>query len=59
MDRWFEVQRAKEAIRRLNVEIRRPVTEMHDEEAFVVAQVATLQATDPALALQIQSYAMG
>ncbi|KAG6847569.1 hypothetical protein H0H93_007343 [Arthromyces matolae] len=53
MDEHFKIQRAHEEIQRLNIEIRRFITYMKDEEAFLeTRQDATLE-SDPRIAHQI------
>jgi hypothetical protein len=47
---WQRVQRAKEEIVRLNVEIRRVLTHIRDKESFLSSQHAGLMASDPNLA---------
>jgi hypothetical protein len=47
---WQRVQRAKEEIARLNVEIRRVLTHIRDEEKFLSSQYADLMGSDPNLA---------
>ncbi|KAG6858456.1 hypothetical protein C0991_002679, partial [Blastosporella zonata] len=38
MDRYFKMERAREEIRRLNIEIKRVITHMQDKEAFLAAK---------------------
>ncbi|KAJ3553548.1 hypothetical protein NP233_g12617 [Leucocoprinus birnbaumii] len=54
MDQYFKIIRAREEIVRLNVEIRRVITYMHDEERFLKAQELHFTPTDPYLAHQIK-----
>lgn len=56
MDTYFKICRAKEEIKRLNIEIRRVITYMHVEDAYLRHQEGAVAATDPALALQISAY---
>ncbi|KAK7001735.1 hypothetical protein R3P38DRAFT_3326661 [Favolaschia claudopus] len=55
MDTYFKIERAKEEIERLNVEIRRLVTYIKDEREFLLKKVAELQETDPQLAFFVES----
>ena len=55
-DRFFKITRAREEIERLNVEIRRVMTYMQDEELFLEEQESLLQGTQPELAYQINLY---
>ncbi|KAG8703208.1 hypothetical protein FRC09_004300 [Ceratobasidium sp. 395] len=52
---WQKVQRAKEEIIRLNVEIRRIVTHMRDEEAFLAQQYDSIRTTEPDLACALHA----
>ncbi|KAJ3558554.1 hypothetical protein NP233_g11487 [Leucocoprinus birnbaumii] len=54
MDQYFKTVRAREEIVRLNVEIRRVITHMHDEEQFLRAKEAALAPKDAYLAHQIK-----
>lgn len=54
MDDYFKVIRAKEEITRLNIEIRRVVTYLRDEERFLQAKERELSKTKPLLAHQIK-----
>ncbi|KAK7047994.1 hypothetical protein R3P38DRAFT_3306983 [Favolaschia claudopus] len=47
MDTYFKIERVKEEIDRLNVEIRRLVTYIKDEWEFLLKKVAEVQETDP------------
>ncbi|KAG9121164.1 hypothetical protein FRC07_002992 [Ceratobasidium sp. 392] len=47
---WHKVQRAKEEIIRLNVEIRRVYTQIRDEERFLSSHYENLLSSDPDLA---------
>lgn len=53
MDAYFKLQRAKEEIYRLNIEIRRVITYIRDEDIFLRSQEVLVHATDPLLAHQI------
>ncbi|KAJ7430044.1 hypothetical protein B0H11DRAFT_2180943 [Mycena galericulata] len=50
MDSYFKIERAKEEIQRLNIEIRRFVTYMRDEREFLVKKEAEVRAENPDLA---------
>lgn len=56
MDHHFKILRAQEEIQRLNVEIRRLITYMMDEEAFLKKKKEELQEDDPYLAHQVLLY---
>lgn len=56
MDQHFRLIRAEEEIARLNVEIRRVITHLQDEERFLQAQEHRLQKTDSTLAHQLRHY---
>jgi hypothetical protein len=58
MDTYFKIQRAKEEIDRLNIEIRRLVTYIRDERVFLLAKEAEVRETDPHLAFFIGKYRM-
>jgi hypothetical protein len=49
MGTHFKIIRAKEEIQRLNIEIRRPVTYIRDEQDFLVAKEEEIRETDPDL----------
>ena len=55
-DQFFKLQRAREEIKRLNVEIRRVITYIRDEEHFLEEQESLLLDTKPELAHQIALY---
>ncbi|KAF8341119.1 hypothetical protein F5887DRAFT_888021, partial [Amanita rubescens] len=55
-DQYFRMQRAREEIDRLNVEIRRVVTYIADETTFLRAKESSLAQTNPLLAHQIALY---
>lgn len=50
VEAWQKIERAKEEIARLNIEIRRVRTHICDEEAFLVKHYKTLRLSDPDLA---------
>ncbi|HEV7736205.1 MAG TPA: hypothetical protein VGO47_02385 [Chlamydiales bacterium] len=52
---YFKIQRAKEEVIRLNVEVRRLQTYMRNEERFLEQQVEELRTGDLELPLQLQS----
>ena len=52
-DSYFKMERAKEEITRLNVEIRCVVTYMRDEERFLRRRESEIKGGDPSLAHQI------
>lgn len=54
MDQHFKMERAEEEILRLNVEIRRFATYIHDEEAFLLEQETVLSEKQPLLAGQLR-----
>ncbi|KAI5984422.1 hypothetical protein EDD15DRAFT_2375241 [Pisolithus albus] len=56
MDHYFKVCRAEEEIERLNVEVRRIVTYLRDEDRYMKACIAQLQIDHPPLAYQAQHY---
>lgn len=54
MDQYFKMQRAREEIQRLNVEIRRFATYIRDEEAVLLERETALVVPDPPLAVQLR-----
>ncbi|KAG6838459.1 hypothetical protein C0991_011529 [Blastosporella zonata] len=56
MDRYFKMERAREEIQRLNIEIKRVVTHMRDEEAFLLRKEREVACTNKALAYQVYLY---
>ena len=54
MDNYFKLLRADEEITRLNVEIPRFITFMHDEDAYLGTKAKEVGLTDPGLAGQIE-----
>jgi hypothetical protein len=58
MDRFFKVDRAREEIRRLNLEIPRVITHIFDEEEFLLEKEAEFQESNVGLAHQITLYRM-
>ena len=53
MDTHFKILRAREEIERLNVEVRRVATQLHDEDLFLRTQEDIINAINPPLAHQI------
>ncbi|KAG6895726.1 hypothetical protein C0992_013015 [Termitomyces sp. T32_za158] len=56
MDHYFKMERAREEIQRLNIEIKRVVTHMQDEEAFLLAKEVDARSKDAVLAFHIRCY---
>ncbi|KAJ7445131.1 hypothetical protein B0H11DRAFT_1746932 [Mycena galericulata] len=56
MDRYFKILRAREEIKRLNVEIPRVVTWICDENRVLRKKEAELRAADRGMAVQIRMY---
>ncbi|KAJ7883599.1 hypothetical protein B0H13DRAFT_1628990 [Mycena leptocephala] len=56
LDSYYKIQRAKEEIQRLNIEIHRFVTYMQDEKWFLLRQEAEVAVKDPDLAFFIRKY---
>ncbi|KAK7023211.1 hypothetical protein R3P38DRAFT_2532020, partial [Favolaschia claudopus] len=56
MDKYFKICRAREEIQRLNVEIRRLVTWIDDEDKFLRGKYLSFKESDPSLAIQIDLY---
>lgn len=56
MDQYFKLIHAREEIERLNIEIKRVVTHMRDEELFLVAAEKKAAQTDSTLAFHIGNY---
>jgi hypothetical protein len=54
MDQCFKMERAREEIARLNVEIPRVTTYIRDEEAFLLQQEQILSESDPPLSCQLR-----
>ncbi len=55
-DQFFKLKQAQEEIQRLNVEIRRVITYMQDEELFLEEHESLLRDVQPELAYQIGLY---
>jgi hypothetical protein len=59
MDQYYKLERAAEEITRLNIEIRRLVTHIHDEEVFLRREEARVrEECGEALAHQVYRYRM-
>ncbi|KAJ3552822.1 hypothetical protein NP233_g12786 [Leucocoprinus birnbaumii] len=56
LDQHFKIQRAREEITRLNIKIRRVITNMRDEEQFLAAKEDNLKQSDPILAYHVYLY---
>ncbi len=56
MDKYFKLERAREEITRLNVEIRRVLTHLQDEECFLLSKEKEILNTNAALAFQVRLY---
>ncbi|KAF8308652.1 hypothetical protein F5887DRAFT_1068103 [Amanita rubescens] len=55
-DRYFKIEQAREEIKRLDIEIRRVVTHIRDEERFLAEQETLLRNSHPELAHQVACY---
>ncbi|KAJ7728633.1 hypothetical protein B0H16DRAFT_1330810 [Mycena metata] len=56
LDRYFKIQRAREEITRCNIEIRRVITSIRDEKAFLTAKEVEFRESNPALSWCIRRY---
>lgn len=56
MDQHFKILRAREEIKRLNVEIKRVITHIQDEENYLLDQEEKIHTTDPILAYHVGDY---
>ncbi|KXN83359.1 hypothetical protein AN958_01534 [Leucoagaricus sp. SymC.cos] len=56
MDKYFKIVRAREEIARLNIEIKRVITHLRDEERFLLHQEHEYMSIDPSIAYQIHLY---
>ncbi|KAJ6596456.1 hypothetical protein B0H10DRAFT_1635061, partial [Mycena sp. CBHHK59/15] len=56
MDNYFKICRAVEEIKRLNIEIRRVITHIRDEEAFLRQKEVETREIKPAISHQISIY---
>ncbi|KAJ7833444.1 hypothetical protein B0H14DRAFT_2364292 [Mycena olivaceomarginata] len=56
MDSYFKILRAREEIQRLNIEIKRVVTWIDNEDRFLRKKEEELKETDPLLAVQVTRY---
>ena len=55
-DQYFKIERAREEIDRLNIEIRRLITYIVDETVFLITKEESLAGDNPQLAHQISLY---
>lgn len=58
IDHYFKLERAREEIQRLNVEIRRVVTYIRDEDKILRSKEADISLENPGLAHQVKLYRM-
>ena len=58
IDQYFKLERAREEIQRLNVEITRVVTYIRDEERFLRSKEAEVMLVNPGLARQVKIHRM-
>ena len=58
MDSFFKLEHAREEIECLNIEIRRVLTHMHDEDKFLQYKESVVWPTNPSLAHQIYIHQM-
>lgn len=58
MDQAFKLHRAKEEIKRLDIEIRRFATYMRDEDAYLRLKESSIASSNPALANQVEIHRM-
>jgi hypothetical protein len=56
MDSYFKILRAREEIKRLNIEIKRVVTWIEDEDWFLRKMEEKLKETNSLLAVQVSQY---
>ncbi|KAF8194720.1 hypothetical protein K438DRAFT_1446205, partial [Mycena galopus ATCC 62051] len=56
LDSYYKLERAREEIQRLNIEIHHFVTHMKDERTFLVQRESEIKAEDPVLAFFPQKY---
>ncbi|KAG6808178.1 hypothetical protein H0H92_005145 [Tricholoma furcatifolium] len=56
MDKYFRMERAREEIDRLNIEIQRVMTHMRDEEAYLIAKEREVARTDTELTYHVRRY---
>jgi len=54
MTQYFKIQRSREEIERLNIEIPRVIAYMRDEDEYLASMVLKVQVSDPSLAYQIE-----
>lgn len=55
-DEWFKMERAREEVERLNIEVRRLITYIRDENQFLRERESAVEVSDPPLAHQIMLY---
>jgi hypothetical protein len=58
IDHHFKLERAREEIQRLNIEIRRVVTYIQDENVFLQLKEGEVREKNPGLACQVKIYRM-
>ncbi|KAF8209243.1 hypothetical protein K438DRAFT_1502295, partial [Mycena galopus ATCC 62051] len=56
LDSYYKLERAREEIQSLNIEIRRFVTHMKDKRTFLVQRESEIEAEDPVLAFFVRKY---
>ncbi|KAF5341224.1 hypothetical protein D9611_005927 [Ephemerocybe angulata] len=56
MHQWFKIERAKEEVERVKIEIRRVVTFIADERRFLARALESLTAQDPTLAVHLSRH---
>lgn len=56
LDKYFKIERAREEIKRCDIEIRRVITSIRDEAAFLLAKEDQLWDRQPALAWAVRRY---
>jgi hypothetical protein len=56
IDQYFKLERAREEIQRLNVEIPRVITYVRDEDAFLQLKVSEIREANPGLACQVEKH---
>jgi hypothetical protein len=56
IDKYFKLERAREEIQRLNIEIPRVITYIRDEDAFLQLKELELKETNPVMAHHVQKH---
>lgn len=56
IDKFFKLERAREEIHRLNIEIPRVITYIRDEETFLQRKELELKETNPVMAHQVHRH---